>query len=339
MRKICGIVIFFTLRFILSSDLSFCQSLEGLSPARTTSDNGEMRRGARFELVPDIEVMPDGFGDYLYSYKDEWGNKRTTNSIDYISQESSRTRITESILGDDETSQDAAVERSLEPSKSEESEEDFTDPFEFEERVEPIETISDPLEPINRVFFHFNDRLYFWLLKPVSIGYRWIFPEPVRVSVRNFFDNLQFPIRFVNCLLQVKFNGAGREAGRFVLNSTVGLAGFLDLAGENLGIEEQDEDFGQTLGFYGLGPAFYINWPILGASSVRDTVGLVGDGFLDPLNYLCETKYTVAARAYDVVNNTSLTIGDYEDLKRAALDPYTAVRDAYYQFRQNKIKE
>lgn len=330
MRKICRILIFSTLWFILPSDLSFCQSRENLPPVLAASISGQTDPVDRFDMEIHMGVVSNGFGAYLYSYEVEWGNKYTTNSIDNISQVLITVQKTESAPSDDKASEDAAIE---------ESEEDLIDPFAEEETAEPLATISDPFEKINRGFFHFNDRLYFWLLKPIAIGYKTIFPQAIRVSVRNFFDNLQFPIRFVNCMLQGKFDGAGREATRFVINSTAGLAGFLDPAGESIGIEEQDEDFGQTLGFYGLGPAFYINWPILGASSVTDTIGMVGDGFLDPLNYLSETKYTVAARSYDTVNNTSLTIGDYEDLKRAALDPYVAVRDAYYQYRQNKIKE
>ena len=200
--------------------------------------------------------------------------------------------------------------------------------------------IADPLEPINRIFFHFNDKLYFWVLKPVATGYKSVAPEQLRVSVRNFFSNLLMPIRAANCLLQGKFKGFGNELLRFVANSTVGMLGFMDPAKTALNIEKQDEDFGQTLGLYGLGPDFFINWPILGPSSLRGTVGMVGDGFIDPLNYLVDSRmYNIATRGYERVNSTSLTIGEYESLKKAALDPYVSLRDAYYQYRQNKIKK
>ncbi len=102
----------------------------------------------------------------------------------------------------------------------------------YSESDEDYAGISDPLEPINRMFFHFNDKLYFWLLKPVSSGYKVVVPKPARVSVKNFFSNLAFPIRFVNCLLQAKFKGAGYEWGRFLTNSIFGLAGFFDVAGK-----------------------------------------------------------------------------------------------------------
>jgi phospholipid-binding lipoprotein MlaA len=204
---------------------------------------------------------------------------------------------------------------------------------------EPVEMIADPLEPVNRAFFQFNDKFYFWILKPVASGYKAIIPEDGRVGVRNFFSNLTTPIRLVNCLLQAKFKGAGNETVRFLLNTTFGLVGFLDPAKKEFKIQKQEADFGQTLGVWGIGPAFFINWPILGPSSARDTVGYVGDLFLDPENYLIASiPINLAAKSYDQVNETSLVLGEYEDLKKAALDPYLALKDAYHQYRQNKIR-
>ncbi len=200
------------------------------------------------------------------------------------------------------------------------------------------EGISDPLEPLNRLFYHFNDKLYFWFLKPVALGYKAVVPGPVRGSVRDMFYNLAFPIRFVNCLFQAKFDGAANEFGRFIVNSTIGIGGLFDVA-KHYDMKSSDEDLGQTLGAYGTGPGFYITLPVFGPSSLRDTVGLVGDSFLDPLNYMFpHTKYNVTVKGYKAVNRTSLSIGEYEDLKKAALDPYIAIRDAYFQYRQNEIK-
>ena len=104
---------------------------------------------------------------------------------------------------------------------------------------------------------------------------------------------------------------------------------------------QQDEDFGQTLGFFGFGPAIYIYWPILGPSSLRDTIGFAADSFLDPLNYAVpKFKHRMSIRGYEKgINRTSLSLGEYEDLKKASLDPYVSIRDAYYQFRKNKIKK
>ncbi|MFC1821497.1 VacJ family lipoprotein [Thermodesulfobacteriota bacterium] len=201
--------------------------------------------------------------------------------------------------------------------------------------------LSDPLEPVNRAIFKFNDKFYFWLLKPIATGYKWIFPEPFRVAISNFFDNVDMPVRTVNCLLQGKFKSAGYEVTRFIINSTVGFAGFFDAARQVEGMPPvQREDFGQTLAVWGFGPGFYINWPILQSSTVRDTIGMVGDIFLDPLFFLSDSLgTTIAVRSVDRVNETSLILGDYEDLIESALDPYVAVKDAYFQFRMRRIRE
>jgi phospholipid-binding lipoprotein MlaA len=200
--------------------------------------------------------------------------------------------------------------------------------------------VKDPLEPVNRAFFQFNDKLYFWLLKPMAVGYSAVAPEPVRIGINNFFYNLVFPVRFVNCLLQGKGQGASDEVVRFFINSTVGLAGFIDVATNKLEIKKNEVDLGLTFGRWGMGPGFYINWPILGPATLRDTVGFVGDAFLYPISYIVDpTKYTFALNAFNMVNQTSLRIGDYEDLKKAAFDPYIALRDAYYQNRKSKLEE
>ncbi|MDZ4163506.1 MAG: VacJ family lipoprotein [Smithellaceae bacterium] len=200
--------------------------------------------------------------------------------------------------------------------------------------------IADPLEPFNRAMFHFNDKLYFWFLKPVAQGYGKVVPETARVGVSNFFTNLTFPIRFVNSLLQGNFKGAASELGRFAVNTIWGVGGLLDPASsKNISLSRHDEDFGQTLGVYGLGHGFFINWPIFGPSSPRDTAGMVADFFLNPVSYLTPSYAGTGARAYDKVNDTSLNIGDYESLKQAAIDPYVAIRDAYVQYRFKKVKK
>jgi len=198
---------------------------------------------------------------------------------------------------------------------------------------------SDPLEPLNRVFFHFNDKVYFWVLKPVSKGYAYVVAEDVRVCVRSFLKNLLAPVRIVNNLLQGKVVNGGVEAARFVINSTVGVIGLVDPAKNEFGLSPKDEDLGQTLGVYGLGEGIYICWPFFGPSNVRDTLGLAGDFFLSPISYLAmsDTGAGMAVQAGGEVNNTSLALGDYEDFKDSAIDPYVALRDAYRQSRQKQI--
>jgi phospholipid-binding lipoprotein MlaA len=216
-------------------------------------------------------------------------------------------------------------------------------PPEPAEIEEPVSMIADPLEPVNRAFFHFNDKLYFWVLRPVAIGYKAVIPEDGRIGVRNFFSNLTTPVRLVNCLLQANPKCAGTETLRFVLNTTIGVAGLFDPAKKRFNLEKQDKDFGQTLGIWGMGPVFYMDLPILGPSSLRDGLGYAVDASFNPQTYLA--AYYVIAEfvniggwVLDKVNETSLRIGEYEDLKKSAIDPYIALKDAYHQYRQNKIK-
>ena len=210
----------------------------------------------------------------------------------------------------------------------------------WEDDTDESKAIADPLEPVNRIFFHFNDKLYYWVLKPVARGYKAILPEDVRIVVRNFFNNLLAPRSIVNNLLQGKVRKSSEELVRFVLNSTVGIVGLGDFAQDVLKLDPTYEDTGQTLGYYGLGGIFYIHWPFLGPSNVRDSIGMVGDSFLDPLNYVdIKWEERLAIRAYDRLNRTSLTLGDYELFTETALDPYTAVKDAYQQNRDGKIKD
>ncbi len=232
------------------------------------------------------------------------------------------------------------------PSGSESAAEKETGGDEEEVEEEPP-SMPDPLEPVNRAFFQFNDKLYFWVLKPVAQGYSKVVPKPARVSVKNFFYNLRFPIRLISCLLQADLPCAGSEISRFTVNTVWGVGGLLDPASsEQLRVAKNQVDLGQTLGVYGLGHGFYIVWPVLGPSSARDSISIAADyflsppGYISPLSLLSLSWYeAVAVRAFRMVNDTSLRIGDYEILKQAAIDPYVALRDAYYQYRQSLVEK
>ena len=206
------------------------------------------------------------------------------------------------------------------------------------EASEDFYTVADPFEGFNRAMFFFNDKLYFWVLKPVARGYRAVFPQMVRTGVKNFFHNLAAPIRLVNSILQGKGQAAEGELARFLYNSTVGVLGFGDPAKNHPGLNPDAEDLGQTLATYGIGDGFYIVWPVLGPSTLRDAVGLAGDSFLNPISYVEPTEASLALKGYNTVNTLSFRIGDYEALKKAALDPYEASRNAYIQLRQSRIK-
>ena len=207
-----------------------------------------------------------------------------------------------------------------------------------EDDFEAIEEINDPLQPFNRAMFHFNDKLYYWALKPVARGYRFIVPQRARICVRKFFSNAGTPVRLVNCILQGRMKGAGTEIGRFVVNTTAGIAGLFDPAQSFCRMSEQQADFDQTLGTYKMGQVIYINWPLLGPSSLRGTLGILADMACDPATYLLDTPVKLGIAVYEEVNETSLTIGNYEGLTESALDPYIAIRDAYYQNRRSLVE-
>lgn len=200
-------------------------------------------------------------------------------------------------------------------------------------------TITDPIEPWNRLMYNFNDKLYFWVLKPTASGYKAIVPEPGRIGIRNFFRNLATPVRLVNCLFQGKFHSAGNEVNRFVINTTYGVLGFGDPALDQGHIEPATEDLGQTLAVHGLGNGFYVVWPLFGPSTLRDSAGMGGDLFLSPLFYIKSTEAKIGISSVNVTNKTSFHIGEYESFKADAIDPYIAMRQAYLQYRQKQIEK
>jgi phospholipid-binding lipoprotein MlaA len=204
--------------------------------------------------------------------------------------------------------------------------------------------IPDPLAPLNKAMFQFNDKLYFWVLKPTTQVYSHIAPEPLRLLVSNFYDNLWAPSRIINNLLQLRFKAAGNELIRFLFNSFAGTGGIGDVATPALGIKKQEADFGQTLGHYGVGQGFYLVLPVLGPSSLRDGIGLVGDEFMYPITYWSLYYHLTFWQAagffvHEKVNDTSFKIGEYESFKESAIDPYISMRDAYTQYRQRKVEE
>lgn len=221
---------------------------------------------------------------------------------------------------------------------------DVEDNFEnglFEEEFETNQLeVADPLYIWNKGMYHFNDKLYFWLLKPLARGYTAITPDIFRTGVRNFFYNLMMPARFVNCILQGKGNAAASEFTRFVVNTTIGVLGLGDPASQypELNLSD-DEDLGQTFAKYGIGNGFFLVWPILGPSTLRDFIGSVGDAYLNPLTYIDPFETEMAVRGFNLINRTSFHIGDYEALKEASVDPYVAMRNSYLQFRERKIKQ
>ena len=196
----------------------------------------------------------------------------------------------------------------------------------------------DPIEPVNRRVFWFNDKLDTYVLEPVATGWDRIAPDRVQRSVSNFFLNLRFPIVTVNDVLQGKLRDGASDVGRFAVNTTVGVLGFFDPA-TRWGLEQHNEDFGQTLGWWGVRGGPYLVLPVLGPSSVRETVGLVGDSAASVTPFFVNGWILVGARTVDTINYRSLVLEQVREAKRASFDYYSFVRNAYLQRRAGLVKD
>jgi len=194
----------------------------------------------------------------------------------------------------------------------------------------------DPLEPLNRGIYQFNETVDKAVIRPVAVGYKEILPQPVRTSVANFFSNLDDVLVLLNDLLQFKLERAASDFSRIVWNTTVGIAGLFDVA-TKMELEKHNEDFGQTLGYWGLNDGPYLVLPILGPSSLRDGVGRVVDWQFDPLtNYHDVAERNVAA-VVKIEDTRARLLETDEVLDEAALDPYVFLRDAYLQRRRSLV--
>lgn len=194
----------------------------------------------------------------------------------------------------------------------------------------------DPFEPVNRGIYHFNDGVDTVLLKPAAEVYRGVLPQFVRTGVSNFYANINDVIVALNNLLQAKFLNAASDVGRIVVNTTVGLLGVFDVA-THIGLEKHDEDFGQTLGYWGIGPGPYLVLPLLGPSSIRDAIGRFVDFKTDPITYVDPTRDRNVLWGVRFLNRRSELLETSRILETAALDPYEFLRDAYLQRRRNLV--
>lgn len=191
----------------------------------------------------------------------------------------------------------------------------------------------DPWQPYNRAVFRFNTDFDNAFLKPAAKAWQAITPEPVDRSVTNFFANLTEVSSAVNNALQFKLGRASTSVGRFAVNSTAGIGGLFDVA-SNLGLQRYKEDFGQTLGVWGIGNGPFVMLPLLGPSTLRDATGRVGDGFIDPTYMVDEEVVMWGLTGLELVDRRADLLVAGEILDEAALDPYSALRDAYLQRRR-----
>ena len=228
------------------------------------------------------------------------------------------------------------------------ADDNLNDEFDSEFTNKSLE-VFDPLSGYNRLMTTFNDKAYIHVFNPIAEGYAYVVPDLARTGLDNFFHNLFFPIRFTNNLLQLKFQNSAEELGRFLVNTIWGIGGLMDVAKSELQWQAHSEDFGQTLGFYGVGDAIPVVLPLLGPSNLRDIVGLGGDYYLSPLTTMGDNsiKYKIpnnlreefALETVYTTNKASLKLGQYESLKKDALDLYPFLRDVYAQARKKQIEE
>ena len=199
--------------------------------------------------------------------------------------------------------------------------------------------VYDPLEPINRAIFNFNNVADQIILEPIAKGYRKL-PTPLQSSVSNFLNNLKMPLVVVNQILQGQGKNAVESSGRFIVNSTAGLFGLIDVA-DKIGLEQKQEDFGQTLAKWGVGDGFYIVLPIFGPSNIRDTAGMILTYATDPVNAYAvsegEAWILPLKTATNAIDQRSRIIDEVNALRNNSLDYYVAVRSSYYQNRNAAI--
>lgn len=201
--------------------------------------------------------------------------------------------------------------------------------------------IHDPLEGMNRFIFSINQAGDTLILRPAAELYRLAVPRVGRDMVRNFLDNLETPVILANDLFQLEFERAATTSSRFIINTTLGFAGVADPA-TNMGFVRHEEDFGQTLGAYGVGPGPYLMLPIFGPSTARDAVGRVADHFLDPVSQYAHNTdrdyLTLVRSGMSAVDSRERNIETLDDIERNSLDFYAAVRSLYLQRRAAEIR-
>lgn len=205
--------------------------------------------------------------------------------------------------------------------------------------AQDADEVNDPLEDFNRAIFEFNRGFDKVILKPLAEGYRFVLPEQLRDVVKSFLDNLRTPIILANDLLQGKFGRAGITLNRFLFNSTFGIGGLVDIAGD-LGMPGHDEDFGQTLGWWGAGEGFYLVLPIFGSAPPRDAIGLVVDTFLDPLTYAdIPFEWSFGRTAMRAVDTRARFIETLDEIEETSIDFYATMRSLYRQRRDDEIRD
>ncbi|HEY5895894.1 MAG TPA: VacJ family lipoprotein [Chthoniobacterales bacterium] len=213
----------------------------------------------------------------------------------------------------------------------------------------PEQKVNDPLHGFNRTMFKFNDGLTTYVFRPVAKGYVKVVPRPARTGIKNFFDNVKFPVRFVGALLQGKFVRCAQETGKFVVNTTVGVGGLIRVSDHVSGLDSVPaEDIGQALGVWGIPAGPYLVLPVFGSTDLRDLVGFAGDTVAHPISWyavgIVDERFISEAAKYSLtglagVNDLPETVEEYDEMKASAVDPYIATRDGYLSYRAAAVKQ
>lgn len=216
--------------------------------------------------------------------------------------------------------------------------EDMEDPFAGTEK--DIPTLTDPFEGYNRWMFEVNETIYDVVLEPVARGYRDTVHEHLRIGIKNIFSNALAPVKFISSLLQLELKKSGQVLARTLINTTLGIGGIADVAGEEYGIENVNEDFDQALGYYGIPTGPYVVLPFFGPSTARNIIGRTADALMSPSTMAgAAVGVNAGVSLEDNINAASFIVDDKKQLEDSALDEYESVRDFYHQYRHGLLKK
>ena len=215
--------------------------------------------------------------------------------------------------------------------------EDMEDPFAGDSEDLPI--MSDPLEGYNRWMFGVNETIYDNVLEPVARGYRDTIHENLRIALKNVFSNAMAPVKLVSSLIQLDFEKSGRVLARTLINTTFGIGGLADVAGEEYDIQDVNEDFDQAMGYYGVPTGPYVVLPLFGPSTARNIIGRAADSFMSPTFLFAPGSVSVGLSVEENINDASFIVDDKKQLEESALDEYESVRDFFHQYRHGLVKK
>ncbi|MBC8286119.1 MAG: VacJ family lipoprotein [Nitrospinae bacterium] len=270
---------------------------------------------------PRIPNFVNDIGDDVFAQTSE-----VTIKLEKSVPRSTESSSIETAQGTVRSSQDSSVYKEME------------DPFAGVNSDIPI--LTDPFEGYNRWMFGVNETIYDNVLEPVARGYRDTVHEDLRIGIKNLFSNAMAPVKFLSSLIQLDFEKSGRVLARTLINTTFGIGGLADVAGEEYHIEDVSEDFDQAMGFYGIPTGPYVVLPIFGPSTARNIIGRAADSFLSPTFFFApSTGVSVGLATEENINDASFIVDDKKQLEDSALDEYESIRDFYHQYRHGLVKK